>query len=140
MSCEHEDCGVLCDDSILAERLAKRQAGGRCRWLTVAHMRAEGLEAIRRERAMALLRAGGMTRHEVARRSGLGHQAVGRLATALGATVAEACTVDEDETRRIEALSAEGWSQRQIATELGISKSAVSRRLSRLRRPQQAAC
>lgn len=138
MSCHHEDCGVLCDDSILAERLARRQAGGQYRWLTVDHVRAEGLRAIRTERAIALLRAGGLTRQEIARRSGLGHQAVGRLAEAIGATVVQApSTLDEDETRRIETLSDRGWSVRQIAAELGISKSAVSRRLSQGRRREQ---
>lgn len=141
MSCEHEDCGLLCDRAILAERLAWRQAGGQCRWLTVDHVRAEGLRAIRTGRAIALLRAGGLTRQEVARRSGLGHQAVGRLAEAIGAAVVQApSAVDEDETRRIEALAANGCSQRQIAAELGVSKSAVSRRLSRMRRTEQADC
>jgi AraC-like DNA-binding protein len=140
MSCDHEDCGVLCDDRILAERLALCQAGGEGRSLTKEHVRAEGLRRIRLERAEQLLRAGQHTRQSVARRTELSHQQVGRLAERIGAEVVQAPppVAEEEETRRILHLHAEGWSVLSIAKELGCSKSAVARRVSRVRRGAQA--
>ena len=128
--CNHEDCGILCDEHILAERLALRQAGGRGRSLTVEHIRAEGLLPIRQARAEQLLRAGHHTRRAIAQQTGLSHQAVGRLAEGIGAPLVTVVHVDQDQTDRIEELHAEGWSVRRIAAEVGCSKSAVSRRLS----------
>lgn len=145
MSCDHEDCatiycGVLHDERILAERLARRQAGGRGRSLTVEHIRAEGLLLVRLKRAEEMLRAGSHTRHAVATMTGLSHQAVGRLADAIGAPLVAVVPVDHAETRRIQELHAQGWSVRAIAAEVGLSKSAVSRRVSHLRRGDRATC
>lgn len=107
MSCDHEDCGVLCDEHILAERLAMRQAGGRGRSLTVERIRAESLLHIRLERAEGLLRAGRHTRHAIAQQTGLSHQQVGQLAKAIGAEVVQAPPpVDVEETHRIRELHA----------------------------------
>jgi transposase len=118
MSCDHQDCGILCDESLLAERLDKRQAGGLERSLTVQQVRAEGL-----------LMAGCGSYSEVARRTGLSHQTVGRLAKPLGRLGAARPGICSDEA--IAALHAEGLSVRAIAHRLGVSKSTVSRSVQR---------
>jgi DNA invertase Pin-like site-specific DNA recombinase len=116
--CGHEHCGLLCDDKLLAERLEKRQAGGRERSLNVAHLRAEGL-----------LLAGRQSYSEVARRTGLSHQTVARLGKPMG-QLGAASVRSSDHDDSIADLHAEGFSVRAIAHRLGVSKSTVARRVS----------
>jgi predicted ArsR family transcriptional regulator len=97
--------------------------------VTFAVVRSDHLAVLEAE---ALLRAGTMLRADVAKQTGLSHAAVERLRVAIGVPALEFVPTDNAETERMVELRGQGWSVRQIATELGVSKDRVARRLRRL--------
>lgn len=133
--CGHDECGLLCDENVLAERLRSRQLRDEGFSLTLAHVRAEGL-----------LREGRRDFSEVARLTGVHRQTVARMARRLGVTPdrtaprhVSAPKYGAEVVARIADLHAHGLTVRAIAAELGVPKSVVGRRIAASAVPHSAA-
>lgn len=98
------------------------------RHVTYAVVRGEHQAVLEAE---ALLRGGAMLRTAVAKQTGLSEGAVERLRQAIGVPAVIFERIDATETDRVAELRGQGWSIRAIAGEVGITKSAVERRLAK---------